>query len=325
MSDIMLGMDVMEAGKERIRWAYRNYPHVAVSWSGGKDSTVVMHLAKEIAEEFDRLPLDVVWVDQELEWESVAVLAREVRQDPKIKFWWFQTPYWLNNSADTTGDQSWIHCWGPEEEWMRDLEPGSVREFEFKKKSKKQYYPDFYQLCDLASEYVADGRPSCSLTGMRIQESPKRRQGMFSSIHIMSCALSLLPEDSLIGQRAREFVPVSKRLLLSPIYDMTTMDVWKAIYENDWPYCTIYDTMYQFGTPIVNMRVSSLCHEGAILQTTTRRAGSLEPETWERMIKRIPSFNRREAPGVVHGVPLRDAPHRRSGRTESTETISLRI
>lgn len=42
-------IDVLTAAKDRIRYAYENEPNVLVATSGGKDSTVVLELAIEIA------------------------------------------------------------------------------------------------------------------------------------------------------------------------------------------------------------------------------------------------------------------------------------
>jgi len=61
--------------------------------------------------------------------------------------------------------------------------------------------------------------------------------------------------------------------------------VWKAIHENDWEYCKLYDTLYQFGMPVRNMRVSNVHHETALANLFTVQ--EMDPILWDRLTKRI--------------------------------------
>ena len=47
--NIYLNKNVYEAAKERIRFVYEEFKNVIVNFSGGKDSTTVLHLALEVA------------------------------------------------------------------------------------------------------------------------------------------------------------------------------------------------------------------------------------------------------------------------------------
>ena len=44
-----LGISVFDAAKERISWTFDNFEHIYLSFSAGKDSTVMMHLVAEEA------------------------------------------------------------------------------------------------------------------------------------------------------------------------------------------------------------------------------------------------------------------------------------
>ncbi|MCW5591041.1 MAG: DUF3440 domain-containing protein [Burkholderiales bacterium] len=74
-----------------------------------------------------------------------------------------------------------------------------------------------------------------------------------------------------------------------PIYDWGFRDVWKAIHEHGWPYCTIYDRMYQYGYRVQDMRVSNLYHETALKHLLFLQ--EIEPQTWERLTRRLPGIH----------------------------------
>ena len=56
---------VYEAALERIRFLYQEFDDVVVSFSGGKDSTVTLHMTLQVARELNRLPVKVVFLDQQ--------------------------------------------------------------------------------------------------------------------------------------------------------------------------------------------------------------------------------------------------------------------
>lgn len=65
MKKILMPKTVLEAAKERIRRLFDEFENVVVSYSGGKDSTIVLELTLEIAREKGRLPQKVMFLDQE--------------------------------------------------------------------------------------------------------------------------------------------------------------------------------------------------------------------------------------------------------------------
>ena len=74
-----------------------------------------------------------------------------------------------------------------------------------------------------------------------------------------------------------------------PIYDWSYIDVWKAIEDNNWPYCGIYDRMYQLGIDIRNMRISNLNHATAL--NSLMMLQEIEPETWVKVCERLQGVN----------------------------------
>lgn len=99
--------NVLTEAENRINRLFDEFENVVVGFSGGKDSTVCLNLTLDIAEKRGRLPLKVVWVDQEAEWQGTADYCESVFADKRIEPMWFQIPMkWYNNVSSS---EKYIH------------------------------------------------------------------------------------------------------------------------------------------------------------------------------------------------------------------------
>lgn len=67
---IPLPLNILEAAKERITWTLNTLPRVCVSFSGGKDSGLMLHLTAELARQMGK-KICVLFID----WEAQFSLA----------------------------------------------------------------------------------------------------------------------------------------------------------------------------------------------------------------------------------------------------------
>ncbi len=260
-----LDKTVLEAALDRIRWVYANHEHVGVNYSGGKDSTVTLGLTLQVARELGRTPVDVLFIDQEAEWQATVDHMREVRVMPDVKLWWYQVPIRISNAAASV-DQ-WLHCWEPGVEHMREKEPDSIHENDLGTATFKDVFGAWQQK-------FHEGEAAGQLAGVRCEESPARMLG-------------LTTYETWRGQTWGSRVSKKREhFTWYPIYDWRASDVWHAIAEHGWPYNSLYDTYYRYGVPDRLMRVSSLHHEGAIRQMFLLQ--EVEPDTWDALVKRLP-------------------------------------
>lgn len=270
---LYLNENVFDAALERVRWVFREFQTVYVSFSGGKDSTVVLNLALQVAEEMGRLPVPVMFIDQEAEWQSVIDYIRTVMHDPRVSPRWLQVPIKLFNATSTS--DPWLYCWDPlkQSEWIRPKEEKSLK--------RNIYGTDrFKELFDQYHLYHHRTKPIASLTGMRCEESPGRTLGLTAS----ECY------QGVTWGGCRDFIGARrKHFRFSPIYDWSYTDVWKAIHDHAWPYCTLYNSMHQYGVPILKMRVSNVHHETAT--SALWYLQEIEPMTWERVTQRLHGIN----------------------------------
>ena len=65
---------------------------IAIGVSGGKDSTTIFHLCLDVAKEKNRLPLKVLFVDQEAEFQATIDYIETIMIDARVDPLWFQIP-----------------------------------------------------------------------------------------------------------------------------------------------------------------------------------------------------------------------------------------
>lgn len=263
---IYRSQNVLDASLDRIRWLYDEFDDVIVSMSGGKDSTVIFHLAQMVAEEKGRLPVPVMWLDQECEFAGTVDYMRTIMYREDVLPRWFQIPFRLFNA--TSKDDSWLNVWGPGEEWVRDKDPIAVTE--------NTYGTDrFRGLLDAITAQDYAGKRAVALTGMRAEESRTRFASITSKPTYKWATWGAKNKQARDG----EFYS------MHPIYDWGYLDVWKAIHDHGWPYNSHYDAMHRYGVPVKQMRVSNYHHETAVHALFYLQ--EIEPDTYERAVQRI--------------------------------------
>ena len=89
---------VLEAAKERIKFLFEDFENVVVSYSGGKDSTVILGLCLEVARELNRLPLKVMFLDQESELAATIDIVQEVMSSEEIER---NIVFFINDRSDS--------------------------------------------------------------------------------------------------------------------------------------------------------------------------------------------------------------------------------
>jgi len=267
---IFSGKNVFDTALDRIRHLYDEFENVIVSFSGGKDSTICLQLALIVAEEKGRLPVSVVFIDQEAEWTFVQTYMKKVMYDERIKPYWFQMPIKITNSTSTT--DPWLYCWKEEdkENWLHQKDPISIK--------NNVYGTDrFSELFNAIIGEEFKGQRTANLGGIRAEESPSRALGLTGAITYKD-----ITWGKVLSKKLQHFT-------FYPIYDWGYRDVWKAILDNKWQYCKLYDYMYQYGVSVHNMRVSNLHHETAIQNLYILQ--EIEPELWGRLTKRLQGIN----------------------------------
>lgn len=277
MSKIFLDENVYEAACKRLDIVFQNFEKVYVSFSGGKDSSLLLNLALEKAKEHGRLPLDVMFIDLEGQYQHTIDHIHEMMSLPGIRGHWICLPIHLRNAVSQTNPY-WL-CWDPDKKdiWIRDMpEHPSVI-------SDPSYFPFFRK-------------------GMEFEEFASEFAHWFSGDETTACLVGIRSDESLNrfrtikNKKKRRFKDYGWSTKISetvynfyPIYDWKAIDVWSANGKSRFRYNKIYDLMYLAGVPLSCMR---LCQPyGDDQKKGLYLFKLLEPDTWTRVVARVEGAN----------------------------------
>src|SRR4051812_5512831 len=114
--------NVLDAARERVTYAFDNFDKISVSFSGGKDSSVMLHLVMAEAVKRDRT-VAVLVIDMEAQSTAPIAHARDMAPlyRDQIDLHWVCVPLSLRNAV-TNYDPRWL-CWDPEKKdiWVRPM------------------------------------------------------------------------------------------------------------------------------------------------------------------------------------------------------------
>lgn len=122
--------NVYELAKERIHVAYDMFDSVSVSFSGGKDSTAVLQMVYEVAQERDDLPLHVFFFDEEAIPYQTEDYVRRVAAWPGIDLDWYCLPVQHRNACSRKDIYWYPYDPDCEEKWVRPLPPEAITELD---------------------------------------------------------------------------------------------------------------------------------------------------------------------------------------------------
>jgi predicted phosphoadenosine phosphosulfate sulfurtransferase len=113
-------VDVLTAARERVTWTFDNFERVYVSFSAGKDSSVMLHLVEDEARKRGRR-FGLLLVDLEGQYKVTIDYAerRFAELEDITDQYWVTLPIILRNAVSVY-EPRWT-CWDPEqrEAWIR--------------------------------------------------------------------------------------------------------------------------------------------------------------------------------------------------------------
>lgn len=273
--------NVLDAAKERIAVAFRDFENVLVAFSCGKDSGVMLNLVYEYAKENNCLSkLALYYQDYEAGYKYTHEYAYRVFSEMDIpKKYWLCLPHSAACSVSMY-EPRWIP-WNPDEKdiWVRDMPDLDCVvnidnvPYEFIKGTK-----GFDARIQFAEWFSKEHGRTAVMIGLRADESLSRLS-IFTSKN-----RSLMHGKYKYTKKVNE-----KTFNFYPIYDWETEDIWVANAKFGWDYNKIYDLYYQAGLTIDQMRVASPFHQCG--QDNLKLYRVIDPNMWGRMVGRVNGCN----------------------------------
>lgn len=275
MPKISLGINVLEAAKQRIAWTFDNFEKISVSFSGGKDSTVMLHLVMDEAIKRGR-KVSVLFIDWECQFTLTIdhVRAMFQRYAEYIYPYWVAIPIRTSNGCSQI-EPEWI-CWQEDREslWVRQKDPISIQD--------KNYFPFYYQhmmfeeFVPLFAKWYSNEQPCAIFVGIRTAESLNRFRTIARDI-------------PRFQEKYWTTNVVDNAWNVYPIYDWEAEDDWTFFAKTGLPYNELYTRMFQAGLSVHQMRIDEPFGE-------TPRIGLwlyqvIEPQLWAKMTLRVAGAN----------------------------------
>jgi len=272
-------MNVYDAVIKRINLIFSEFENIYVSFSGGKDSGVLMNFCIDYARSHNR-KFTVLYIDLEgMYKETTSFVHRLIENNLDVII-----PEWVCLPLTTTNAVSMYEpfwtTWQPvkENKWIR-----SIPDYNYVINLKNNTYP-FYKLGMTFEEFIIDyakwqgikGKTAC-LVGIRTQESLNRWRAVYR--------LDVARYNNL-----NYSVNISNNVFnFYPLFDWRVEDIWAYNGKFKKDYNKIYDLMYRAGVSIHKMRI---CEPfGDEQKAGLNMFKILEPETWIKVVDRVSGAN----------------------------------
>jgi predicted phosphoadenosine phosphosulfate sulfurtransferase len=270
-----LGINVLQAARERISFVFDRFSKVYVSFSGGKDSTTMLHLVMAEAKKRGR-KVAVLFIDLEAQYKMTIDHVQEMYNlySDYIEPYWIALPLHLRNAVSMY-EPHWI-CWEPgkEEIWVRQPPKSAITD--------QSYFPffryamEFEEFVEEFGKWYGGADLTACFVGIRADESLNRYRTLVAEkIRYQDKSWTTWKGESVFN--------------VYPIYDWKTEDIWTYSGKFGLPHNRLYDYMHKAGVSIHQQRICQPYGDD-------QRKGLwlyhlLEPETWPKVVARVNGAN----------------------------------
>jgi predicted phosphoadenosine phosphosulfate sulfurtransferase len=270
-----LGIDVLTAARERIEWTFNTFERIYISFSAGKDSTLMLHLVMDEAKKRNR-KIGCLFIDWECQITHTIKFAKEMY----LEYAEWIDPYWValpmkTWNATSQFEPEWT-AWDKNKKdlWVRQpdeisITDGSVFPFYFDGMPFEEFVPCF-------GEWYAQGQECAAFIGIRADESLNRFR-------------TIARDKPMYESKPWTTKVIAECWNIYPIYDWKTTDLWTYFARFEKPYNKLYDRMHQAGIKLSQMRICEPFGDEARKGLWLYQV--VEPEMWAKVCLRVAGAN----------------------------------
>lgn len=277
MPKIYLKENVYQASVERINYTFDNFEKIYLSFSGGKDSTVMLHLVMEEAIKRN-VKIGLLIVDLEGQYKLTIdhISACVEMYKENLDVYWVCLPVHLRNAVSVF--QPFWKCWDKEVEkdWIRQVPKLGITD--------EKYFPffrngmEFEEFVPEFGEWYSQGKNCACLVGIRADESLNRFRTISS-------------KNKIVFNQKQWTTKVTDNVFnVYPIYDWKTEDIWIYHGKNrNKRHNELYDLMQKSG---LSINLQRICQPyGDDQRRGLYLFHLIEPETWAKVVARVEGAN----------------------------------
>lgn len=274
-------VNVYEAARKRLDFLFAEFPRIYLSFSGGKDSGVMLNLMLDYMREHGiTRKIGLMVLDNEANYEYSLEFMHSIlgKNLDLLDIYWCCLPITLPCTVSSYA-VDW-QCWGEadRDRWIRPMpeQPYIVNlencPFDFFRENMG--YEEFW---DRFGDWYAQGERCACLIGIRTVESLNRFRAILNP-------RKELWKGQMWTKRNTEHV-----YNCYPLYDWRTEDIWTANARFGWEYNKLYDVFYRAGVPVHSMRVASPFMSESKSSLGLYRV--IDPHIWARLCARVQGAN----------------------------------
>lgn len=279
-----LNKDVYQAANERIEFIFKNFEKVYLSFSGGKDSGVMLNLTLDYMRSVgEKRKLGIMVLDNEANYtHSLNFMHKIIHKNiDLLDVYWCCLPITLPCTVSSYATE-W-QCWGERDKkrWIRPMskEPYIVNMQNHPFGSWFEEDMPYDEFWDKFGEWYSEGKSTACMIGIRTDESLNRWRAIMNDQKEMV-------QNKHWTKRKTDKAPVYN---CYPIYDWATEDIWRANARFEWDYNELYDIFWKAGLSIHQMRVASPFMSESKSSLNLYRV--IDPHVWATLCARVQGAN----------------------------------
>lgn len=270
-------ISVLQASIQRVSNAFDVFENLYISFSGGKDSSVMTHLVLDEARKRGR-KVGLLIIDLEAQYSDTITHIEQMisMYSDVIDLHWICAEMALRNAVSNY-QPKWM-CWDEEckDIWVRDKpkHAADMAQYDFYSRGM-----EFEEFIVLFGEWYSKGIQTGAFIGIRADESLHRYRAIVSR------------KEGLMKNQWKWTTKISPHLFnIYPIYDWKTKDIWVFHGKNKHlPHNRVYDKMTKAGVKLSQQR---LCQPyGDDQKKGLWLYQILEPGTWAKLVVRVNGAN----------------------------------
>lgn len=274
-------INVYDATQERLKFIFEEFDNFYISFSGGKDSGVLLNLVcSYIKNNNINKKVDVLFIDLECFYKKhIEYIENQFKELEKyINVYWVALPLTTRNSVSTYEPYYIVWDINKKDLWIRELPENSI--------TLENNIFDFYKLnmtfevfiIEFAKWYSKKTKSNITgaLIGIRSDESLNR----FRAIANEKNKFKGISYSTRITEKIYN---------LYPIYDWNVKDIWICNYKYNYLYNEVYDLFYKAGLSLSQMRICEPFGDDQRVSLNMYRI--LEPNTWRKLLLRVEGAN----------------------------------